>query len=44
MMKKGRIIADGPKGKILTSVALTGLFGKRLKLIQKRNTYDLISG
>jgi iron complex transport system ATP-binding protein len=44
MMKKGRIIADGPKGKILTSVALTGLFGKRLKLIRKRNTYDLVSG
>ena len=43
-MKKGRIIADGPKEKILTSSTLTRLFGKKLKLIQKKQAYDLVSG
>lgn len=44
LMKQGRIIADGPKEKILTSAALTRLFGKKLKLIRKKRTYDLVSG
>jgi iron complex transport system ATP-binding protein len=44
MMKKGAIIADGPKKKILTSAALTRLFGKKLKLIRKKHSYDLVSG
>ncbi len=43
-MKKGQIIADGPKEKILTSAALTRLFGKKLKLIRKNKHYDLVSG
>ena len=44
LMKKGRIIADGPKEKILTSAALTRLFGKKLKLIRNRRSYDLTGG
>ena len=44
LMKQGRIIADGPKEKTLTSAALTRLFGKKLKLIQKKQRYDLVSG
>ena len=44
LMQKGRIIADGPKERILTSAALTRLFGKKLKLIRKKQTYDLVSG
>jgi len=44
LMKQGRIIADGPKGKVLTSAALSRLFGKKLRLIRKRRTFDLVSG
>ena len=43
LMKKGRIVADGPKKKILTSAALSRLFGKKLRLIRKKQTYDLVS-
>lgn len=44
LMKKGRIIADGPKKKILTSAALSHLFGHKLNLVRTGETYDLVSG
>lgn len=44
MMKEGRIVADGRKEKIMTSAALSRLFGRKMKLIRKRQTYDLTSG
>ncbi len=44
LMNHGRIVANGPKTKILTSAALSKLFGKRLRLIRHRQTYDLVSG
>lgn len=44
MMKDGRIVADGPKEKIMTSAALTRLFGRRMRLIRKKRTYELMSG
>lgn len=40
----GRIVADGPKTKILTSAGLSRLFGKKMCLIRRRQAYDLISG
>lgn len=44
LMKNGRLIADGPKAKLLTSASLSRLFGKRLRLIRHRRHYDLVSG
>jgi len=43
LMKEGQIVADGPKTDILTSAALTRLFGKKLRLIRKKQSYDLVS-
>jgi len=43
LMQNGRIVADGPKNKILTSAALSRLFGKKLRLITNKQHYDLIS-
>ncbi len=42
LMKNGRIVADGPKTRILTSAALSRLFGKKLRLIRNRQSYDLV--
>ena len=42
LMKHGRIVADGPKNKILTSAALSRLFGRKLRLVRNRQTYDLV--
>ena len=43
LMKRGKIVADGSKKKVLTSAALTRLFGKKLRLIRHGQTYDLAS-
>jgi iron complex transport system ATP-binding protein len=43
LIKDGRIIADGPKARILTSVRLSRLFGTKLKLLKKGRSYDLAS-
>ena len=43
LIKAGRIIADGPKAKVLTSAALSRLFGKKLRLIRHRKSFDLVS-
>ncbi len=44
LMKNGRIVADGPTKKILTSDVLSKLFGKKLRLIKQRRGYELVSG
>ena len=44
LMKAGRIIADGPKGKVLTSASLSRLFGKKLRLVRNKQAYDLVGG
>lgn len=44
LMKDGRIIADGPKTKVLTSAALSRLFGRKLRLVKNRQSYDLVNG
>jgi iron complex transport system ATP-binding protein len=44
LMKNGRILADGPTKKILTSDTLSRLFGKKLRLIRQRRGYELVSG
>ncbi len=44
LMNHGRMVADGPKARILTSAGLSRLFGKKLRLIRQRQTYELVSG
>lgn len=43
LMQDGRIVGDGPKAQMLTSARLSRLFGTRLKVVRKRQTYDLSS-
>ena len=44
LMSQGRIMADGPKEKILTSARLSALFGEKLRVVQRDGNYDLVSG
>jgi len=44
LMKGGRLIADGPKARVLSSASLSRLFGKKLRLIRHRRHYDLVNG
>lgn len=44
LMRGGRIVADGPKDKILTSAHLSTLFGEKLRVMKRAGSYDLISG
>ncbi len=44
LMKEGRIVADGPKGRILTSAVLSRLFGAQLRVVKRGASYDVISG
>ena len=44
LMKQGRIVADGPKSKILTSARLSSLFNEQLRVVKRNGRYDLISG
>jgi iron complex transport system ATP-binding protein len=43
LMKDGRIVADGPKARILTSVALSRLFGAKLRVVRRGADYDVVS-
>lgn len=43
LIKGGRIVADGPKSKLLSSRRLSGLFGARLHVIRRRAFFDLVS-
>lgn len=44
LLKEGRIIADGPKARVLTSAALTELFEFPIKLIEVDGAYQAIPG
>jgi iron complex transport system ATP-binding protein len=44
LMKAGEIVADGPKAKVLTSAALSKLFGAKLRVVKKGRNYDLVEG
>ena len=44
LIKNGRITADGKKSKTITSVQLSRLFGTKLKIIKRRQCYDVIPG
>ena len=44
LMQGGRIVADGPKAKVLSSAALSRLFGRRVRLIRRGNSFDLVRG
>ena len=44
LMQGGRIVADGPKAKVLSSTALSRLFGRRVRLIRRGNSFDLVRG
>jgi iron complex transport system ATP-binding protein len=44
LMKGGRIVADGPKAQVLTSPALSRLFGAKLRVVRRGRDYDLVSG
>jgi iron complex transport system ATP-binding protein len=43
LMKDGRIVADGPKGRLLTSSALSKLFGAKLRVIRQGRNYDVVA-
>ena len=44
LMKGGRIVADGPKRKVLTSAMLSQLFGTKLRVVKRGANYDVVSG
>ena len=43
LMKAGRIVADGPKSRLLTSAALSRLFGTRLRVVPRGAHYDVVT-
>ncbi len=44
LMKNGRIVADGPKRNVLTSPALSRLFGAKLRVVRKGREFELTAG
>jgi iron complex transport system ATP-binding protein len=44
LMQDGRIVADGPKAKMLTSARLSRLFGAQLRVVRQGQTFELVSG
>lgn len=44
LMKNGRIVADGPKRSVLTSPALSRLFGTKLRVARKGREFELMAG
>jgi iron complex transport system ATP-binding protein len=43
LMQDGRIVADGPKAKLLTSPALSRLFGAKLRVVKRGANYDIVT-
>ena len=43
LMKGGRIVADGTPRQVLTSGAMSRLFGARLRVRRRRGSYDLVA-
>jgi len=44
LLQGGRIVADGRKSRVLTSPALSRLFGCKLRVMRKGKDYDLVAG
>jgi iron complex transport system ATP-binding protein len=44
LMQEGRIIADGPKAKVLNSAALSKLFGAKLRVVRRGTSYNTVAG
>lgn len=44
LFRDGRIVADGPKAKMLTSARLSRLFGAKLRVVRQGRTFELVSG
>ena len=44
LMKDGRILADGPKRKLLTSATLSDLFEAPLRVVRRGENYDIVTG
>ena len=42
-LKDGKIVGDGPKTKLLTSAALSRLFGAKLRVVKRGRDYDIVS-
>jgi iron complex transport system ATP-binding protein len=42
LMRAGQVVADGPARRVLSSAALSELFGAPLRLVRTRGHYDLI--
>jgi iron complex transport system ATP-binding protein len=43
LIKEGRIVADGTPRRVLTSAALSRLFGVRLRVVRRGGSYDLVA-
>jgi len=43
LLRDGRIVADGPKHRVLTSPALSRLFGTRLRVVRRGRNYAEVS-
>ena len=41
LLKDGRIVADGPKARILTSARLSRLFGTRMRVVRRGRSYGI---
>lgn len=44
LMQAGRVVADGPPVRIVTSRALSRLFGTRLKVVRRAGRFSLVAG
>jgi iron complex transport system ATP-binding protein len=42
LLKDGRIVADGPKERLLTSARLSRLFGTRLRVLRRGKSYNIL--
>jgi iron complex transport system ATP-binding protein len=43
LVGNGRILADGPKARVLSSRLMSWLFGAQLRVVRRRGCYDLVS-
>lgn len=43
LLQQGKIVADGPKARVLTSPAMSRLFGTPLQVVKRGRHYDLVS-
>ena len=43
LLNRGRVVADGPKQEILTSERLSALFGLPVELVQRNDSFNLVT-